>query len=74
MIFLYNFKYSIFEGNRFTGVARAANKRRLQSEIDANTDIATSANREMPAILANQIHLSIKKPKCRHFDVFRCHV
>lgn len=36
MIFLYNFKYSIFEGSRFTEVARAANKRSLKSEIDQN--------------------------------------
>lgn len=74
MFFLYNFKYSIFEGNRFTGVARAANKRRLKSEIDKSTDIATSANREVPAFLANQINLCIKKTKCRHFDIFRCYV
>lgn len=34
MIFLYNFKYSIFEGNRSTGVVKATNKRTLKSEID----------------------------------------
>lgn len=42
------------EGNRFVGVAKAANKRRLKSEIDENTDIATSASREVPAVLADQ--------------------
>lgn len=36
MIFLYNFKYSISEGNRFTEVARVANKRRQKSEKDEN--------------------------------------
>lgn len=44
----------------FIGVARAANKRRQKSQIDENTDIATLANREEPANLANQkSHLCI---------------